>query len=76
MWDRMLNGSCRRIIVNKVTGLRSLAGLLEEKVLAREQWRQDRVAQYGRDHELGTRGYRLSDERHRYHEYAPWMPPG
>lgn len=46
-----------------------------EKVRAREQWGQDPCgAEYDREHELGTREFFDTIERHRYTEYAPWMP--
>ena len=49
--------------------------LAEEKLRAREQWSQDPCgAVHGRQHELGTREFFDSVERHRYTEYAPWMP--
>ncbi|HEU4714692.1 MAG TPA: class I SAM-dependent methyltransferase [Pyrinomonadaceae bacterium] len=49
--------------------------LAEEKLRAREQWSQDPCgAMYEREHELGTREFFDSVERHRYTEYAPWMP--
>ena len=49
--------------------------LTEEKLRAREQWSQDPCgAVYEREHELGTREFFDSIERHRYSEYAPWMP--
>jgi SAM-dependent methyltransferase len=49
--------------------------LAEEKVRAREQWSQDPCgAEYDREHELGTREFFDAIERHRYSEYAPWMP--
>ena len=52
-----------------------MAGLVEEKLRAREQWGQDPCgAEYDREHELGTREFFDSVERHRYQEYAPWMP--
>jgi ubiquinone/menaquinone biosynthesis C-methylase UbiE len=52
-----------------------LAGLAEEKLRAREQWSQDPCgAEYDREHELGTREFFDSIERHRYSEYAAWMP--
>lgn len=52
-----------------------MAGLAEEKLRAREQWGQDPCgAMYDREHELGTREFFDQIERHRYHEYAPWMP--
>ncbi len=47
----------------------------EEKLRAREQWSQDPAgAVYGREHEFGTREFFDAVERHRYSEYAPWMP--
>src|ERR1044072_4357973 len=50
-------------------------GLVEEKLRAREQWSQDPCgAVYEREHELGTREFFDSIERHRYQVYAPWMP--
>lgn len=49
--------------------------LAEEKVRAKEQWGQDPCgAEYDRQHELGTREFFDQVERHRYAEYAPWMP--
>jgi ubiquinone/menaquinone biosynthesis C-methylase UbiE len=52
-----------------------LAGLAEEKLRAREQWGEDPCgAVYDREHELGTREFFDSVERHRYQEYAAWMP--
>jgi len=49
--------------------------LAEEKLRAREQWGQDPSgAEYDREHELGTREFFDSIERHRYSEYATWMP--
>lgn len=47
----------------------------EEKQRAREQWSRDPAgAIYGRGHEFGTREFFDTVERHRYMEYAPWMP--
>lgn len=47
----------------------------EEKQRAQEQWSRDPAgAVYGREHEFGTREFFDAVERHRYHEYAPWMP--
>jgi len=47
----------------------------EEKKKAREQWTNDPAgAVYGRAHEFGTREFFDEVERHRYEEYAPWMP--
>src|SRR6266446_6398084 len=47
----------------------------EEKHRAREQWGSDPAgAVYGSKHEFGTREFFDEVERHRYQEYAPWMP--
>src|SRR6266705_4557760 len=47
----------------------------EEKQRAREQWSEDPCgAVYGREQEFGTREFFDAVERHRYTEYAPWMP--
>jgi SAM-dependent methyltransferase len=47
----------------------------EEKQRARAQWGLDPAgAAYGREHEFGTREFFDAVERHRYEEYAPWMP--
>jgi len=47
----------------------------EEKQRAREQWREDPAgAVYGSKYEFGTREFFDEVERHRYQEYAPWMP--
>jgi SAM-dependent methyltransferase len=47
----------------------------DEKDRAREQWTHDPAgAVYGRAHEFGTRAFFDEVERHRYEEYAPWMP--
>jgi ubiquinone/menaquinone biosynthesis C-methylase UbiE len=52
-----------------------MSGLAEEKVRAREQWGQDPCgAIHAREHEFGTREFFDTVERHRYTEYAPWMP--
>src|SRR3989454_8971603 len=49
--------------------------IAEEKQRAREQWSEDPCgAVYGREHEFGTREFFDAVERHRYTEYAPWMP--
>lgn len=49
--------------------------LEEEKRRAREQWGQDPCgAEHAREHEFGTREFFDAVERHRYEEYAPWMP--
>ena len=47
----------------------------EDKQRAREQWGSDPAgAVYGSQHEFGTREFFDEVERHRYQEYAPWMP--
>jgi len=47
----------------------------EGKQRAREQWSHDPAgAVYGCAHEFGTREFFDAVERHRYSEYAPWMP--
>jgi len=47
----------------------------KEKQRAREQWSKDPAgAVYGKQHEVGTREFFEAVERHRYTEYAPWMP--
>src|SRR2546430_1728919 len=47
----------------------------DEKQRAREQWGEDPAgAVYGGEHEFGTRKFFDEVERHRYQEYAPWMP--
>ena len=47
----------------------------DDKAQAREQWTHDPAgAVYGRAHEFGTREFFDEVERHRYQEYAPWMP--
>ncbi len=47
----------------------------KEKQRAREQWSEDPCgAVYGREQEFGTREFFDAVERHRYAEYAPWMP--
>jgi len=49
--------------------------LVEEKQHAREQWTQDPCgARYGAKYEFATREFFDEVERHRYQEYAPWMP--
>ena len=49
--------------------------LEEEKQRARTQWGSDPAgAVYGRDHEFGAKEFFDEVERHRYQEYAPWMP--
>jgi SAM-dependent methyltransferase len=51
-----------------------LAGLAQEKLRAREQWTQDPCGAVHGEHEFGTREFFDTVERHRYTEYAPWMP--
>jgi ubiquinone/menaquinone biosynthesis C-methylase UbiE len=52
-----------------------MSGLTEEKVRAREQWTLDPCgAVTDREHEFGTREFFDTVERHRYTEYAAWMP--
>ena len=52
-----------------------MTSLAEDKLRAREQWSQDPCgAEYDREHPLGTREFFEKIERHRYSEYAPWMP--
>jgi SAM-dependent methyltransferase len=47
----------------------------DDKQRAREQWSHDPAgAIYGRQHEFGSREFFDEVERHRYSEYAPWMP--
>jgi 2-polyprenyl-3-methyl-5-hydroxy-6-metoxy-1,4-benzoquinol methylase len=47
----------------------------DDKQRAREQWSHDPAgAIYGREHEFGSREFFDAVERHRYTEYAPWMP--
>lgn len=47
----------------------------DDKERAREQWSHDPAgAVYGRAHEFGTREFFDEVERHRYNDYAPWMP--
>src|SRR5215212_4968280 len=49
--------------------------LTVEKQQAREQWSQDPCgARYGAKYEFATREFFDEVERHRYQEYAPWMP--
>ncbi|MDX6405898.1 MAG: hypothetical protein QOH70_3353 [Blastocatellia bacterium] len=56
-----------------MTDHRDLAA--DEKQRAREQWGEDPCgAVYGRGHEFGTREFFDAVERHRYTDYAPWMP--
>lgn len=61
--------------VKETLEVKSAMTLEEEKLLAREQWGQDPCgAVYGQAHEFGTREFFDEVERHRYEEYAPWMP--
>src|SRR2546423_3090147 len=49
--------------------------IAEEKKRAREQWGTARAgAAYAREFEVATRECFDAVERHRYTEYAPWMP--
>lgn len=49
--------------------------VLDDKQRAREQWSKDPAgAVYGKAHEVGSREFFDEVERHRYQEYAPWMP--
>jgi ubiquinone/menaquinone biosynthesis C-methylase UbiE len=49
--------------------------LREEKQRAQKQWGNDPAgAVYGREYEFGSREFFEEVERHRYHDYAPWMP--
>jgi ubiquinone/menaquinone biosynthesis C-methylase UbiE len=51
------------------------SGLAAEKLNARAQWSQDPCgARYGAKYEFATREFFDEVERHRYQEYAPWMP--
>lgn len=51
------------------------AGGDAEKQRAREQWTHNPAgAVYGGAHEFGSREFFDEVERHRYKEYAPWMP--
>lgn len=49
--------------------------IADQKQRAREQWSKDPAgAVYGSQYEVGTREFFDEVERHRYQEYAPWMP--
>jgi len=51
------------------------AALDQDKQRAREQWSSDPAgAFFGGQHEVGSREFFDEVERHRYQEYAPWMP--
>jgi ubiquinone/menaquinone biosynthesis C-methylase UbiE len=51
------------------------ASLAEEKQHARQQWTGDPCgAKYGEKYRFATREFFDEVERHRYQEYAPWMP--
>ncbi len=53
----------------------STTSLAKEKVRAREQWSEDPCGEvYGRGNEFASREFFDKVERHRYHDYAPWMP--
>ncbi len=52
-----------------------MKALEKDKQRAREQWTEDPCgALYGNKQEFGTREFFDRVERHRYTEYAPWMP--
>lgn len=54
---------------------RSKPLLEDDKQRARDQWGEDPCgAVHGEEHEFGTREFFDEVERHRYVEYAPWMP--
>src|SRR3954451_12005180 len=49
--------------------------MTDDKNRARDQWDKDPAgAVYGSRHEFGTREFFEEVERHRYQDYAPWMP--
>lgn len=49
--------------------------MADHKQRAREHWDRDPAgAIYGSRHEFGSREFFDEVERHRYQEYAPWMP--
>jgi len=49
--------------------------MADDKQRAREQWSKDPAgAVAGRQHEFASREFFDEVERHRYQEYAPWMP--
>ena len=49
--------------------------MTDDKQRAREQWDKDPAgAVYGGEHEFGSREFFDEVERHRYQDYAPWMP--
>ena len=49
--------------------------LAEDKQHARRQWTRDPCgAKYGAKYQFATRAFFDEVERHRYQEYAPWMP--
>lgn len=51
------------------------ATLVAEKRHARQQWTGDPCgAKYGEKYQFATREFFDEVERHRYQEYAPWMP--
>ena len=53
----------------------SKSTLNDDKQRAREQWTHDPAgAVHGSEHEFATREFFDAVERHRYEEYAPWMP--
>src|SRR5512140_1047360 len=51
------------------------AELVDDKLRSRKQWSEDPCGEvYGKGLEFGTREFFDEVERHRYQEYAPWMP--
>ncbi len=51
------------------------SSLAEDKQHARQQWTRDPCgAKYGAKYQFATRAFFDEVERHRYQEYAPWMP--
>lgn len=65
----------RRLVQVEGAGVIKSVMLNDEKERAREQWRQDPCgAVHGRENEFGTREFFDAVERHRYLDYAPWMP--
>ena len=54
---------------------RAGATQMDDKQRAREQWDKDPAgAVYGSKNDFGSREFFDEVERHRYQEYAPWMP--
>ena len=64
-----------RQFLKKASETKEESVLAEEKRRARHQWEHDPAgAVYGGEYETGTREFFEQVERHRYTEYAPWMP--